>query len=625
MGTAVLLRFWRLGEWPPGLYRDEAFNGLDALDVLNGQLAVFFTANNGREPGYIYLTAAAIAFLGRTPLAIRVSAALIGSLTTLFTYLLAKEWFDTRTGLFAGLIWAITLWPIHLSRIGLRPILLPMMLAVTFWLATKAARRPSKWLWLAAGVSYGLSFYTYLAVRFTPLLILLILLYLWRQNQLPSRQSFLWFCGGTVLILLPLIGWTWAHPEQLIGRTNQVSILNPIINQGNLWGTIWRHLGQGLGLFFWRGDTIWRHNPAGRPVFDWVMTIPFGIGVIYSVRHWKRPSHAILLLWSAVMLGPTILAEDTPHFLRAVGILPAVLIFPAIGLNQLWRWERLPQLWRSFAIMVLISGSLYYTLRDYWLYNQNPEVALLFEAAALELAQEIKQESAETAVYVDRWFWDDDQGGWPTLPFIVDLDQATLYRPELGVPPANPGEPTVIYAWQFGSLDFVPTLLQPPAVINVKLGPFARGDLEENAYPLYIRYHSQPSRPVTKVLAAFGDHFRLMELDVTQTDQVINVGVRWEAATAVSGNWVAFVHLVGPDGLITQDDHLPASGLWQPAWWQPDLLIEDSHTLRLPENFDLSQHVIHIGFYESNTAVRLPVFDKEMQPIGDSLIVPLNR
>ncbi|MFQ5419862.1 MAG: hypothetical protein ACE5EY_05815, partial [Anaerolineae bacterium] len=55
--TAVLFRFWQLGNWPPGLYRDEAFNGLDALGVLHGRHPLFFTANNGREPAYIYLTA----------------------------------------------------------------------------------------------------------------------------------------------------------------------------------------------------------------------------------------------------------------------------------------------------------------------------------------------------------------------------------------------------------------------------------------------------------------------------------------------------------------------------------------------------------------------------------------
>ena len=54
VGLAAALRFYRLGEWPPGPYRDEAYNALDALDVLRGQHALFLPANNGREPFYIY-------------------------------------------------------------------------------------------------------------------------------------------------------------------------------------------------------------------------------------------------------------------------------------------------------------------------------------------------------------------------------------------------------------------------------------------------------------------------------------------------------------------------------------------------------------------------------------------
>ena len=69
--TAVILRFYRLGELPPGLYRDEAFNGLDALKVLGGDYALFFQANNGREPIYIYLTAVAVALFGQTAMAVR--------------------------------------------------------------------------------------------------------------------------------------------------------------------------------------------------------------------------------------------------------------------------------------------------------------------------------------------------------------------------------------------------------------------------------------------------------------------------------------------------------------------------------------------------------------------------
>ena len=96
--TAAALRFWQLGAAPPGLYRDEAYNGLDALGVLQGRHALFFSANNGREPAYIYLTALSVALFGRTVLAVRLAAAVAGTLTTWITYRLAATWFNQRVG-----------------------------------------------------------------------------------------------------------------------------------------------------------------------------------------------------------------------------------------------------------------------------------------------------------------------------------------------------------------------------------------------------------------------------------------------------------------------------------------------------------------------------------------------
>ena len=47
----------------------------------------------------------------------------------------------------------------------------------------------------------------------------------------------------------------------------------------------------------------------------------------------SRLASLFVLIWLPVMLLPTILAEDSPHFLRAVGVLPVALVVPAIGLE----------------------------------------------------------------------------------------------------------------------------------------------------------------------------------------------------------------------------------------------------------------------------------------------------
>ena len=72
--AALILRTYAIDHLPPGLFGDEAVEGLDALDVLAGNLAVWFHAHLGREPMYVYLVALAYAAFGVSALATRLPA-----------------------------------------------------------------------------------------------------------------------------------------------------------------------------------------------------------------------------------------------------------------------------------------------------------------------------------------------------------------------------------------------------------------------------------------------------------------------------------------------------------------------------------------------------------------------
>ncbi len=620
MITAVFLRFYQLGQLPPGLYRDEAFNGLDALKVLDGQHALYFPDNNGREPLYIYLTAAAIAVFGRSALAVRFMAALVGSLTTLVTYKLAKAWFGQRVGLLSAWLWAITLWPVHLSRIGFRVILLPFCLGLTFWLATLAYRRRDGRLWLLTGLVYGLSFYTYLAVRFTPLLLLLLGgCFFLRQRRKGAKRvgeslqslvsSLLPFLIGVSLLLLPLGILTLQNPDLILGRTGQVSIFDEQVNNGRFLHTLWQHTSQALGMFFWRGDTILRHNPAGRPIFDFLMAVPFLVGVVWCVRQWRHWPALTLLLWTAVMLGPTILAADTPHFLRSASILPAVVIFPAIGLDWLWGklegrdWRLALGAWRYIFAPMLVGvwllASLLLTILDYQQYSVDPETAYLFEAAATDLAADVQQESDETVIFIDNRFW----SGWHAISFLVDESRVVRFQGQNGLI-GMVGRDTAVYAWPHASLDYLTQVLPPPALISSQTSSLARSDLEEQAYPLYQRYHAQPA-PDWPIMADFGNQLQLRQATVQPLSATeVQIDLYWSTATAVSQPLIVFVHIIGPDGLIVQDDSPPANGRW--SWWQPGFIIHDPHNLTLPQPLS-PDHQILIGLYDANNQTRLLV------------------
>lgn len=635
---ATGLRFYRLGEWPPGPYRDEAYNGLDALGVLQGEHALFFPANNGREPVFIYLVAASIALLGPSTLALRLPAALVGVAATVPAFLLGRAWFGRTAGVLAALLWAVTFWPVHLGRIGLRAGLLGPLLALAFWVGTLAYRERRAGLWLAAGVVYGLTFYTYLAARFTPLLLLLMAVYLvltGRGARLWDSGRLLLFLGGAAVTVAPLAVTLAANPTFLFGRAGQVSVFSPEISHGDPLGALADNVGRALGMYIWRGDAILRHNallsydavlkadhPAGRPVFDILMALPFLAGLLWCVWNWRRPAAAALLLWQAVMLAPTILADDAPHFLRAVGVLPGTLFFPAIGLALLWDWPKLPVWLRRGLVSALVAGSLIITMRDYRTYAQQPDVGYLFEKAAADLALSARGEPPDTTVYIDQRFLE----GWPSVPFLLDGRAVIGFDPVLGLPAPIDG-PAAVYAWPYGPLDFLDEAVGEDAVVSVETGALARGDLEPKPYPLYARYEIKPGAVADGNVADFAGPLRLAHASAaTSMPNRIEVDLTWVTDQALVDGILpsVFIHVIDETGaVIAQHDGVLADGLWPANWWRPSVAVREHHRLSLPVVFDPAIHRVEVGLYWPESGERLSVLDAAGQVVGDRTVIAL--
>ena len=148
-GLAGWLRLYRLGQWPPGFYRDEAYNGLDALGVLSG--TTLFSANNGREPLFIYLVALSVALFGPTVYAVRLPAAVVGRWRRGPPTSWAATGLAGSPACWPPSLWAVTFWPVHLGR-GLAARRAARSVAgAGLWLGTQAYRRHRAGLWLVPG------------------------------------------------------------------------------------------------------------------------------------------------------------------------------------------------------------------------------------------------------------------------------------------------------------------------------------------------------------------------------------------------------------------------------------------------------------------------------------------
>ena len=304
--VAIFFRLYSLDTIPSGLLWDESWNGLDTVAVLNGERPVFFTENFGREPIFIYLQAISVALLGQTTLALRAVSAVLGILTVVVAYLLVRRMFDARVALLTSGWLTLSLWHVIFSRMGLRTISLPLFLAVGFyclWRGIEEGARhaspvpsmtnsPRPVIWLAlGGIVMGLSLYTYSTARFAPFVILALALYVALLHRRLLRQALPGLVLAlilTTLIFLPEGLFFLSNPASFLERAQEVTIVNPALQKGDLGQTLLDSASHTLGMFATRGDSNWGRNLPGRPIFDPLSAILMVLGIALAIRRFRH-------------------------------------------------------------------------------------------------------------------------------------------------------------------------------------------------------------------------------------------------------------------------------------------------------------------------------------------------
>ena len=639
LGT--VLRIYAFGAIPPGLYHDEAQHGLDALQVLNGDLALFFEANNGREPLFIYAVTAAVAILGRTPWAIRIPAVFAGVLTLAATYDLGRVLHSRRLGRWALAVLTVTLWHVHLSRVGYRAVLLPLVTALFLGQAARGLRTRRLGHWAATGFLYALSWYTYSAVRVTPLALAGMILYgliLHPAALAKHKRGAQVFCLVGLCVLLPLGLYTALNPDVVLTRAGQVSVFSEAIHQGRPWRTLGSHLLRTAGMFFVQGDRIWRHNLAYRPVWDPALGLAFLIGLIVDITRFKRqPGAALALLWTGMMAIPTILAEDAPHFLRASGMLPVVALIPAQGLN--WIANRLKQLnekavvrhlSRIVPILLLVFGATS-TIHAYFVQYARADLAYhWFEAGPVRIAEQINRfagqgwdgertqhnRSAARTVLIDQELW----SSWTAIPYLVPRSRVRFVD-ETPEAPLDPGVAFIVWPYRNWQADIAPRLPHP-AYLSSPEGPFAQGDTDPEPYQIATIILADPLPPLPATVATFEGGLTLHAALVRPVNHEARVQLWWRATEKIPGRTTVFVHYLRDQEKLAQHDSEPAQGHLPTPIWQSGDVILDVHPLPDVSPQPTSDR-LRIGLYDPTTGSGLKRLDRAGDVVGDAFETPV--
>ncbi len=453
IALATFLRYWRIGEVPPGLNSDEAVGAMGALTTLREGLRYSYEGQGGGGVLGFYFAAAFFYLFGPSIATIRGLAAWAGVMSIFANYWAIREMFRleglNRARVIATLSTlglATSLWHISASRIAFAGIGVPFLMLPSVYFLWRGLNKPitNKKSFIASGFFLGSLLYIYLSGVFvSPLyaaffiaqwLILLLLnklnIFQKAMPQPPTAYLTTQFWNLVVvatvaiMVILPIITIVLTRPELEPGttRVSQAFFMNPEISQGDPWGLLWRSFVGNFAAYGVSFSWLWGQPPR------MVAFIPHSVGLIiflgflislwYSLR--GRAAYLFTWLWFVIMLFPGILSPDViPHNLRTIGATTPTYMFAAITLvwffdmlNLAWnRWIQPKLNFASATYFLLTAYALlliwqfaptnWAILHDYfYIYPNTNDAKAAYHVYAVEMAKVINQETNPDVAFI---------------------------------------------------------------------------------------------------------------------------------------------------------------------------------------------------------------------------------
>lgn len=658
--VAAFLRFYRLGEIPPGVTHDEADTGFFVASVYRGtRTPTDVPYGYAYKPFTKYSGALFMSLFGASDLALRIHAAFFGIVLVLITYLWTREAFGPTTALGGSALMAVSFWPVATSRFALNP---PPALALftgaayCLWRAMEPdLERPRWWAWGLFAVLLAGSLYAYeTAIAAAPAFVL-YLVYLALTDQERFRRHGAWFAGAlavTGLLAAPhlLAPSTWARASAQAGPLQSAA-------QGNLRPLLDQAV-RALGTYSFRGDTLVTYNIPGRPILDPVTSIFFYAGIALCLWRWRSPAHAFLLLWLALGTAPSLVTGAWSSTLHSGAAKVPVFVLPALFAVEAARYltmhsGQLPG--RVFAVccvvwLLLVAGVTGY---DYFVrWGESPDTRAAYFSNLAAVMGYLETTDYEGVVTLSSPFPD-----LPHDPFVAEMRlhredlslrwfdaRRALVFPDVGharfiIPPSTPLSPLFaeeIKPRHVRRVDLRPDDVDPYFdVFEWNPDEALAACLEGAARPVSVRGRTIET-PITLGGAvdflgyevqgewAAGGDVRLITFwrigDGASADATHPLGP--VPANAYGHRVTIFAHLLDGEGeIIAQEDRLDA-----PAWnWQGGETVAQIHRLRIGPDVEPGMYDLEVGIYDNHDPelARFPVtVDDDV--VGDSIrLLPL--
>lgn len=529
IGIATFLRVWRIWDFPPGIYFDETNNWRDALDIIkDDHFKLWSPLSSGRPTLYVYLLAVIFWVFGASEMALRALPIAIGVITVGAFYLLARHLLGQIPGLAATFLLAVSRWQINFSRISWEAALMPLMVTLSLFFLFKALETKRWYYFGATGVVLGAGLYTYLAFRFVPVFVGLLVAYIaWREWPL-IRENLVRLTAAaliSVIVFLPLGLFAFTHQDDFFNRATQVDVRTEIEEAGDL-GPLWTNTKAVANMFNVHSGDNGRHNYDRRPILDEISAAMLVLGAGASLAAWRNWRKGFMLPLALLLAVPSVITvmSENPSEIRTLGMVP--LLFLMVGLvfkevyEAAFRWiNRWWLLIPVSALLLAASGTINYV--DYFEGHLKDEEAFIaFESDLTIVAERVVEEAGTAQLIVSG----SHSLSTPMNLLAQDVPR-TIYDPSLHLPAPEASESLLyILDLEDGHDLSALQLYYPDGEAEVVLNPFGS--------PMYSTFRLSPeARSSTAGLRSRTFSGSATSGPPIATDVLAEASIDWEAVT----------------------------------------------------------------------------------------------
>ena len=448
---ALGLRAWQMSQFPNTYSGDEGSAGLFAVELLDGKANNLFGLGWFSFPAlYFAVQSAAIALLGQTIEAVRLTSAVAGALTVVAVYWLGRAMFDRTTAVLAALYLAASHYHIHMSRVALNNVwdgLFGTLAILGLWHGWKTGRRAG---FILCGLALGLGQYFYVSIRPLPLMFLIwaTVAFVAQRTQFRDRFHGLVLAALIALVVfLPLGLFFVDKPDEFQAPMNRVTILGSSPEAVTARGgrpTIDIVLDNAInGLLGFTHEPLRLLYDPGSPLLLAGAALLFLLGILWALLNFDLRYLLLFLPLLAVVVSNAI-SQNSPASQRYVLAMPLVALFVALPLGQAVFWlrrqyprTRTAVVVAAFALVALVAAvdvNYYFN----WVYSGGYVLGGLNTQVATQIAYFLRdKEPADQDVF----FFGFPRMGYfslSTIPFLAPEKQAQDVIEPLTGPAALP-------------------------------------------------------------------------------------------------------------------------------------------------------------------------------------------